>query len=99
MTPLKRAQRIIDLHNQIRAKEAKLGLVAKVRADGVRFQASFMYYDYGARRNEQVLEFEQRCSPGALDGIAATVLARMSDQYAAELRMLKTELAELEKGM
>lgn len=97
MTPLERARRIIDLHQAIKGREEYLASIEKARKQAIKLEVAF-YANTSSSFAEKTLSFQQGFSSGSLTDIAAIILARLSDEHAAKLRILKSQLADIETG-
>lgn len=97
MTPLEKAQRIIDLHAAIKSREAHLRKFEKARDEALSVDVKITGRNSSGYL-ETIIETKQEFLKGRLSDIAAIVIGRLSEEHAQKLRLLKAELAELEDG-
>jgi len=97
MTPLKKAQRIIDLHAAIKGHEAHLQKFDKARAGALSVEIKITGRN-SSGYHETIVETKQVFPKGCPSDIAAIVIGRLSEEHAQKLRLLKAELANLEAG-
>lgn len=97
MTPLEKAQRIIDLHAAIKSREAHLRKFEKARDEAFSVEVKITGRN-SSGYPETIIETKQEFPKGRLSDIAAIVIGRLSEEHAQKLRLLKAELAELEDG-
>lgn len=94
-TILERSRRVIDLNRQIEVEENFLKKLQRLRESSVSMDFTF-YAKNSSGYPEKELERRLKFDPGDLPETAATILARMSDVTAHNLRRLRSELRELE---
>ena len=97
MTPLDKARRIIELHGSIKAHETHLSRIEEIRKQGTSIEI-IVSGPNSRGYNETLMKTKQTFQKGTPSDIASIILARLSDEHASKLRLLKTELANLEAG-
>ena len=97
MTPLEKARRIIDLHAAIKGREAHLQKFDEARANAFSVEIKITGRN-SSGYPETMVETKQVFSKGCPSDIAAIVIGRLSEEHVQKLKLLKTELAELEAG-